>query len=360
MTTSDLLVNPQFVNVRFALDPVLSAVDMIAELVRVGNGNRHNEWAISTAAQLTPHELRMQQLLFEVPAKFFYHHSDRDFPTFPDYLDDLVAQGPMPIHNQTMAMFVEKVGEGAGITPEMLLADRNLFFDVVRQHWEGEVFNEELFSELHRLLNAPAELLSVLVGHLRHMWETYIRAEWERQLPALQAAVEAYRRIDFGPITAIEALREVTGREVPPIWASRFEGVKEMVFAPTSHLGPYMVVAGIDERRTILFGVRMPKEIRAESNLSRVELLVRLNALADDTRLRILEMIGRNGEMKAADIATQLGLTQPTTSRHLIQLVSSGFLVERRQDVAKVYSLNRERVQSTLSGLERLLTSAKG
>jgi ArsR family transcriptional regulator len=68
-----------------------------------------------------------------------------------------------------------------------------------------------------------------------------------------------------------------------------------------------------------------------------------MNALADDTRLRILEILTKHDELCAQDIIEELGLSQSSVSRHLSQLSATGFLVERRRDVNKCYSLNVDR-----------------
>ena len=52
----------------------------------------------------------------------------------------------------------------------------------------------------------------------------------------------------------------------------------------------------------------------------------------------------------------QLDLNQSAASRHLRQLSAAGYITERRRDVAKCYSLNRERINDTFRALDRFLT----
>jgi ArsR family transcriptional regulator, arsenate/arsenite/antimonite-responsive transcriptional repressor len=89
--------------------------------------------------------------------------------------------------------------------------------------------------------------------------------------------------------------------------------------------------------------------------LSRSELLVRLSALADDTRLQILELLTQHDELCAQDVIEMLDLSQSAASRHLRQLTATGYLLERRREVAKCYSLNPQRVDDTLRALKRFL-----
>jgi ArsR family transcriptional regulator len=64
-----------------------------------------------------------------------------------------------------------------------------------------------------------------------------------------------------------------------------------------------------------------------------LDLAAALKVLADPARLRILGMI-RHAEGRRArtmDLATQLGLTQPTVTHHLGALFEAGFLNRERE-----------------------------
>jgi DNA-binding transcriptional ArsR family regulator len=89
--------------------------------------------------------------------------------------------------------------------------------------------------------------------------------------------------------------------------------------------------------------------------LSRNEILVRLGALADDNRLRILKFISDSGEQRSQDIIKALEMSQSAASRHLTQLSATGYLFERRCEGAKCYQLNPERVAETLQALAHFL-----
>jgi ArsR family transcriptional regulator len=54
-------------------------------------------------------------------------------------------------------------------------------------------------------------------------------------------------------------------------------------------------------------------------------------ALSDEARLRILNLIIRNGEMCISDLELVLDFTQTKTSRHLIYLKHSGILNVRKK-----------------------------
>jgi DNA-binding transcriptional ArsR family regulator len=82
---------------------------------------------------------------------------------------------------------------------------------------------------------------------------------------------------------------------------------------------------------------------------------MRLSALADDTRLRILELVASAGEQRAQDITARLELSQSASSRHLRQLSATGYLTERRCEGAKCYRLSQYRIDDTFSALQAFL-----
>ena len=63
-------------------------------------------------------------------------------------------------------------------------------------------------------------------------------------------------------------------------------------------------------------------------------------ALADQTRLRILALLGNN-EVCVCHIHDSLGLPQPTVSRHLAYLRRSGLVAVRRDGVWMHYQVSR-------------------
>ena len=77
-------------------------------------------------------------------------------------------------------------------------------------------------------------------------------------------------------------------------------------------------------------------------------------ALADDTRLRILALLGDN-EVCVCHIHDSLGLPQPTVSRHLAYLRRSGLVAARRDGVWMHY-----RVSRSLSPLVQGVVAAAG
>jgi DNA-binding transcriptional ArsR family regulator len=79
---------------------------------------------------------------------------------------------------------------------------------------------------------------------------------------------------------------------------------------------------------------------------------MRLNALADDTRLRILELLAQKGELGTPDVKTRLELSQSAASRHLEHLTATGYLIARRQQGVNLYQLNLDQIDHTFNALK--------
>jgi DNA-binding transcriptional ArsR family regulator len=66
-----------------------------------------------------------------------------------------------------------------------------------------------------------------------------------------------------------------------------------------------------------------------------------LKSLADDTRLRIINLLA-NGEINVAEICETLGKKQPLVSKHLTRLRLLDVVHDRRDGANVYYSLRRQ------------------
>ena len=72
-----------------------------------------------------------------------------------------------------------------------------------------------------------------------------------------------------------------------------------------------------------------------------------LKALADDTRLRIINLLS-NKELSVSTISEVLSVNQSTVSKHLVRLRLLKIVTDRRDGSFVYYSLNRLTPQYTL------------
>jgi ArsR family transcriptional regulator len=99
---------------------------------------------------------------------------------------------------------------------------------------------------------------------------------------------------------------------------------------------------------------------------NRIEMMETVfKALADQTRLRILGLLGA-GEVCVCDIHQSLDIPQPTTSRHLAYLKRAGLVANRRDGLWVHYRLAqpgdpvlRTVLEATMHSLTHLPTTAR-
>ncbi|MGC8861567.1 MAG: ArsR/SmtB family transcription factor [Armatimonadota bacterium] len=68
-------------------------------------------------------------------------------------------------------------------------------------------------------------------------------------------------------------------------------------------------------------------------------------ALGDPTRLRIIELLARNGETCVCRIVEKIGANQPAVSHHMGRLKQAGLVKARRKGQWIYYSLNLDALQ---------------
>jgi ArsR family transcriptional regulator, cadmium/lead-responsive transcriptional repressor len=78
-------------------------------------------------------------------------------------------------------------------------------------------------------------------------------------------------------------------------------------------------------------------------------------ALGDPTRLRIVELLGAEGELSAGELTRRLGQPQPKVSNHLACLRWCGFVATRRAHRVIYYWLADPRVAAILELADGLL-----
>ncbi len=346
-------------NISFGLEPTFNALHSLMLLTKVDHLSGLDEWVTRTAAALPPDRRYMNQIVL-----IGVHYAvipTRSWSSFPLYLEDLARQDPSVLRDRVFTAYFsigkEKGGSTVGLMKPAvseMLADQALYFSFLRERFGS--FDEEIEAEAHGLLNDPPKLKETVVSHLRYMWTHVMSSEWERVLPLLQTCVDAYRPIDFSGKSIMEAIQQVVEQK-PDEWCQKIAGEADrVVFVPSAHIGPYQGRYMVNRTLYFLFGMRQPRgAVNLSPELSRSELLVRVTALADDTRLRILHFIAHNGEQRSPDIIRQLDLSQSAASRHLQQLSATGYLVERWREGSKWYSLNADRIDDTFRALSRFL-----
>jgi hypothetical protein len=283
---------------------------------------------------------------------------------FPAYLKDLSEQDPYAIRDRVLerlrSRFARRVSsEGLSAAPDTarLLSDVQAYLTCVEYVQVDVLFDAGLHREVHSLLNDAPALHAMLVSHLEALWKTTFAAEWKRVQRSLRWQVDMFTLGLDEEATIGEVFYTLTGRELPVDIAGRLTGAREIILVQSWHTGRN-VTLWEDEESIRLFFSEPPNydvALLRSTPVGRPELRARLSALADETRLHILELLAAQDELPAQDIIAALGLSQSNVSRHLKQLVTAGFVYERRGEGAnKTYRLSSFYFDRTARALQQI------
>ena len=359
------LVLPNALPVTVSLEPVLNGLHSLWLLIEAEAKTGLDDWVTDTAAALTPEERETLRLI--LVGFYCAILPDQSLASFPAYLDHLATSDPFALRDRLLERYTEFLlssgrvhrygSDPSPIDWHAVLASVDAYLDFLGEHFGTGYIDIDLEARAYSYIIDPPAMLDLSVSHLRNVWERFLAPEWERVAPVLRDAVEAFGQVDLAHVGRLEAARQITGHTLEKeTWYDEFERAEHVVFVPTTHVGPYLGKFWGGETVWIFFGARLPAGVQFYApDLSRAEIVVRLRALTDDGRLRILRLISERGELCSQEIMQSLGMSQSTASRHLKQLSATGYLVERRHNSAKCYALDPGRIKDTLQAISAFL-----
>ncbi|HET6443522.1 MAG TPA: metalloregulator ArsR/SmtB family transcription factor [candidate division Zixibacteria bacterium] len=359
---TDIIASSTTSLVQVALEPAFNAFNSLVMLGRAGKLSGLGEWIIKTSASMTREERQRNELV-----TFGYYYAAiplQSWPSFPAYLDHLESLSPDVFRDKLMDAYSDMpcCEEYSELTVDRVMALESVdnYLEFLRQRFSTEHVDDKLESEAYAYVIDPPEMKRLITSHLRMMWDTYLEEEWQRIVPMLLDAKAAFEQVNYREMSKIETVEFITGKELQhDHWTSMIEKAEQIVFVPSAHVGPYTGKFMSGDTLGIVFRARLPEGTQYYApDLSRAEILVLLNALADDTRLRILQVVAGEGEMRSQEIMNELELSQSATSRHLKQLSATGYLTERRCEGAKCYELNNDRVEDLVGAISSFLLDA--
>lgn len=355
------------VSAQVSLAPAYNTLTSMAALNAVDRLDDADSWFKAKAASLTPQQQRTNRVLFEVLGDALVPQSQADDMYM--YLARLQQTDPEKLRDRVLERLRQTPGGSseAVAAAEQLLDDFETFRERLERTYPGLRFDSQLLHGAHVLLNHPARLRALAVEHIQSLWDTIFRDDWQRSEMLLRAMVVELDKRGFAATTPAETIREFTSRELPPSTAAQLDGVRNIVFVLSPHVGSIASRFGSDD--TIWVFVRTLEEVEnkdarkiaisrlpiRQAPIKPVELVNPFTALADETRLQILQLLSE-GEMLAQDIIARMDLSQSSISRHLKMLVSTGLVLERRGEGAnKRYRLDSARIEWIWSALRRIL-----
>lgn len=344
---SDVVLAPRTIAVRVVVDPSRMLINSLGLLSMTETRSGLGDWIVHTAAALPPEIRRNNEIAVQLFDLIDFDDSPMEFPG----LINRIAKQDM---QQAVQKLIQHIAEKDNVAAAQILSSKEAYVELISSFFvnKGEECDRELIAAAYIYMVEPEKARQFLVDHLRMMWAKYLEAEWNRIRPVLYETAAVFDQMDLSDLTPLEAIQAVTGRDMTAFWKD--DETEELIFIPSTHTGPYMSQWGMDEKRRtfIIYGARVPEGAETTSTeLSLRDLLVQFTALADDARLRILSLLSHHRELSSQDFQQMLDLSQSAASRHLRQLVATGYLNERRRDLNKVFSLNPQRVQETAAAM---------
>ena len=83
------------------------------------------------------------------------------------------------------------------------------------------------------------------------------------------------------------------------------------------------------------------------------------SALADPTRLKIVEMLACSGQLPVSKISVPFDMSAPAISQHLKALLASNLVKVERQAQSRIYSINKERISEISAWVTRIQAGLK-
>ncbi|NBC30732.1 MAG: helix-turn-helix domain-containing protein [Spirochaetes bacterium] len=359
MSDFHLAVAPAEPTVRFDVAPIYNALTSLCLLSQdVGHVS---DWVDTTRAKLGREGAEQAGRACEATI----YVADSQAQSLPAFLEELSERDPDELRKVFAAHLLRKarafVSDGQPFpTPDEVLGDKSIFLGVVERivASHGDQFDaDEAGREWERTEDMGA-YRDEMVDSIRELWTEYLLPEWNHVTRLAGESVEAFRTLDLSGRSAVEKIKVAVQRDaLPEKWLTLIAGAREVVFIPSPHIGPYLLMPAFTEERIYIAGrARIPEGARVQSaELDRSELLVRLEALSDDVRLRILATAAEEGFVTTQVVIDSLGLSQSSASRHLSQLTATGLLSVDTGHRSKRYNLNSRRVNETCDMLKSFL-----
>jgi DNA-binding transcriptional ArsR family regulator len=166
----------------------------------------------------------------------------------------------------------------------------------------------------------PEDFGAMLYSALQAYYQAFFEQEEQRVGPVLEAGVENAKQL-------------ASRLSIPELISELSKGVqyteelgKELILVPTYWMTPLVHLSSISaDEKMFLFGARPATMSAIPGELVPDGLMIALKALADPTRLKILNYLSQQ-ELTPSELARRLNLRAPTVTRHLKELRLAGLI----------------------------------
>lgn len=341
--------------IRVAAEPLCNALCSLCILAQ--DVENTSPWVARTKQAMGSEEHQLAEVVCSVP-QLVRGSTATEVPQFIEELTSRDAESMVSVTfehlaEKTQTYLPKPVSHGA-------LHDEETYVTTVRalMSEKPDAFDEREVREEFALLADPKRYKARIVDALGTLWERYLAPEWPHALEMINTSVQALRSVAIPGDTFGERLRYLAKRDyIPEDWISLGSEIEELIYIPSPHIGPYLLMIDHTPTTARLVGRAWAPEGAsvASVELDRSEILIRLEAISDETRLRILELAATSGTLTTADVMDRLQLSQSSASRHLTQLAATGMLTVDASEKTKRYRLNQRRIEETWGSLSGLL-----
>jgi DNA-binding transcriptional ArsR family regulator len=217
------------------------------------------------------------------------------------------------------------------------------------------------------LFDDPARLVDRFASLLEAYWEAAFANEWKRIEPKLAESVELSGRqiagdgvyaflLSLAPQLRVDPGGRSFGLDIPHDHHVPIGPDNPLLLIPSVYVWPHVRV-NCDAPWPLAVLYRAPYLVNDLRRATPPELVRLLKALADPTRLRILELLAQQPR-STQELAPLVNLTEAGASKQLRLLAAAGLLKSRREGYYVVYSLEPEKLSTLSDELRHLLASS--
>ena len=362
----ELVAGQPALRIETAVSLPLEMVSVLSLLHRAAPGSDLDPWLVDARRRL-PESVRADlDLLHGFSGRVLYYPEEpvmRFLPLRADRLDasfdELIAfmeSVPADEYREMVAHALERV-----------YADLEIRWrpPTDEESWAralGPALTTTPLADAMALIANPAELKQRTIGLYEGFWTTVYEDAREVELPLLREA--ARRGAAFADRGFAGAYASLTGQRMPGVIDIPPPSITRVTFCPSAHLGRFVSYIAYEPDLIVYFAAPQliercqerdatpspPVEVDLPQASGLADLLDAARALADPTRLRMLDLL-LDGELYAQEIVGRLGVAQSAVSRHLSQLERAGLVTVKARRGSKYYAVNPARFEAVASAL---------
>jgi ArsR family transcriptional regulator, arsenate/arsenite/antimonite-responsive transcriptional repressor len=363
----DLVAGQPALRIETAVSLPLDMVSVLSLLYRAVAGSDLDPWLVEARSRL-PDPVRADlDLLHGFTGRLLYYPEEpvmRFEPLRPDRLDatfDDLRAFMAGIPAAEYCDMVEHALERVHADLEMRWRPPN-----DEESWArvlAPALTTTPLADVLALIGDPAELKRRTIALYEGVWRAVYEEARAAELPMLRKA--ARRGATFADRGFSEAYAALTGQRVPDVLERPPATITRVAFCPTAHLGGFVSYIAYEPDLIVYFSAPhliarcserdaapLPPTASYRSSAGdEVDLLNAARALADPTRLRMLDLL-LEGELYAQEIVGRLGVAQSAVSRHLAQLERAGLVTVEARGGSKYYAVNSAMFEAVASALQ--------